>query len=136
MWHFPTSFTFVLCWRNQSQFCCCCCCWWLCYCCCCQCWCHLLHFFAEENSCYCCCCCCCCYCYCYNCFFLNKPSPACLSFNFDLFKQTLQFLTTIQCEKMSTQYPVLGFEPTTSWTTRSRLLHFYCCSLVSFLFLL
>ena len=40
----------------------------------------------------------------------NGPSPASFSFIFGLFKQT--FFTTNQCKKC----PVLGFEPTTSWT--------------------
>ena len=42
-------------------------------------------------------------------------NPASFSFNFSLFKQTIQFLgTTNQCEKMSIQYMALGSEPTTS----------------------
>ena len=50
----------------------------------------------------------------HNCFF-NGPTPA-SSFIFRLFKQTIQFFTTNQCEKRSIQYTAQGFEPTTSWT--------------------
>ena len=41
-------------------------------------------------------------------------NPASFSFIFGLFKQTIQFLTTNQSEKMSIQYTAKGFEPTTS----------------------
>ena len=49
------------------------------------------------------------------CFFLKKnwPTPASFSFIFGLFKQTLQFFTTNICEKMSIQFTVPGFKPTT-----------------------
>ena len=45
----------------------------------------------------------------------NGQTPATFSFIFDLFKQTIQFFTTNQCEKniMSIQYMVPGFEPMT-----------------------
>ena len=48
--------------------------------------------------------------------FLKGPTPASFSFIFGLFKQTLQIFTTNICEKMSIQYTVLGFEPTTFGT--------------------
>ena len=46
----------------------------------------------------------------------NRPTPASFSFIFGLFKQTLQIFNTNICEKMSIQYTVLGFEPTTFGT--------------------
>ena len=51
-------------------------------------------------------------------FFLkNGPTPASFSFIFGLFKQTsLQFLQQIYVEKMSIQFTLLGFEPTTFGT--------------------
>ena len=50
-------------------------------------------------------------------FFLNvgQPRPL-LWFIFGLFKQTHYNFTTNICEKMSIQYTVLGFEPTTFGT--------------------
>ena len=48
--------------------------------------------------------------------FLNWPTPASFSFILGLFKQTLQIFTTDLCEKISIQFTVLGFEPTTLWT--------------------
>ena len=56
---------------------------------------------------------------CVSIFFKNGPTPASFLFIFGLFKQTLlQFLQQI-CEKMSIQYTVPGFEPTTfrSWVS-------------------
>ena len=50
-------------------------------------------------------------------FFKNGPTPASFSFIFGLFKQaSLQFLQQIYAEKMSIQYTVPGFEPTTLGT--------------------
>ena len=50
-------------------------------------------------------------------FFKNGPTPASFLFIFCLFKQTsLQFLQRIYVEKMSIQYAVPGFEPTTFGT--------------------
>ena len=47
-------------------------------------------------------------------FLKNGPTPASFLFIFGLFKQTsLQFLQQIYVKKMSIQYMVPGFEPTT-----------------------
>ena len=58
-------------------------------------------------------------------FFLkNGPTPASFSFIFGLFKQTsLQFLQQIYLEKISIQYTVPGFEPTTFGMCVSSLYH-------------
>ena len=44
----------------------------------------------------------------------NEPTQAFFSFIFGLFKQINQFLQKKQFEKLSIQYTLLGFEPTTS----------------------
>ena len=49
-------------------------------------------------------------------FFKKWPTSASFSFIFSIFKQTLQFFKTNICEKMSIQYMVPGFEPTTFGT--------------------
>ena len=50
-------------------------------------------------------------------FFLkNGTTSDSFSFIFGLFKQTIQFLTKNQCEKMSYLYTLLGFKPMTFWT--------------------
>ena len=59
-------------------------------------------------------------------FFLKKngPTPASFSFIFGLFKQaSLQFLQQIYAEKMSIQYTLPGFEPSTFGTWVSSLYH-------------
>ena len=54
----------------------------------------------------------------------NGPTPASFLFIFSLFKQTSsQFLQQINVEKMSIQYTVPGFEPTTFGTWVSSLYH-------------
>ena len=45
--------------------------------------------------------------------FLNGPTPAYFFIIFGLFKQTLQIFATKYMWKMSIQYTVPGFEPTT-----------------------
>ena len=46
--------------------------------------------------------------------FKSGPSPAYFHLFLVFFKQMLQFLQQCNVKKLSIQYPVLGFEPTTS----------------------
>ena len=56
-------------------------------------------------------------------FLKNGPTPASFSLIFGLFKQTIQFFATNQCEKCPNIHPVYcsGIDPLTFWTESSLL---------------